>query len=182
MTRMASICAATLIAILPACSAQTTTHKKKPDPKPEPTASELVEYIRGSLLAYSPQDGINDNVDVTFDPAANVLKITGPAGHCDEFLSSLDANNLVWDAFDPSDSVQSREKLLRLTVISVSGKPARICYDKYNHADASILANRARLLFSLSRADEVPDFQKKMTKAFKQLIVLSGGVPEKDIF
>lgn len=182
MTRMASICAATLIAILPACSAQTATHKKKPDPKPEPTASELVEYIRGSLLAYSPQDGINDNVDVTFDPAANVLKITGPAGHCDEFLGALNANEAVWDVFDPSDPHQEREKLLRLTLVSVSGKSARTCYDKDNHVDASMAANRARLLFSLSETENAAKFQETMTKAVKKLIVLCGGTPEKDLF
>jgi hypothetical protein len=182
MTRRSHICAATLIAILPACTAQTTTHKKKPDPKPEPTEPELVEYIRGSLLAYSPQDGINDNVDVTFDPASNVLKIAGPAGHCDEFLGALNANQAVWDVFDPSDPHQEREKLLRLTLVSVSGKVARTCYDKDNHVDAGMAANRARLLFSLTETENVAKFQETMTKAVKKLIVLCGGTPEKDLF
>jgi hypothetical protein len=179
---MASICAATLIAILPVCNAQTSTHKKKPDPKPEPTESELVEYIRGALLAYSPQDGINDNIDVKFDPASKALTIAGPTGHCDEFLGALNANETVWDVFDPSDPHQQREKLLRLTLVSVSGKAARTCYDRDNHVDPSMVANRARLLFSLSDTDSVPKFQETMTKAVKKLIVLSGGTPEKDLF
>jgi hypothetical protein len=59
-----SIVAAVLIAILPGCSAQTATHKKKAPPKPEPTAQELFEYIRGALLSLSPEDGINDNLEV----------------------------------------------------------------------------------------------------------------------
>jgi hypothetical protein len=51
MTQLARICAVTLIAILPACSAQTANHRKKPEPKPEPTAPELFEYIRGARCA-----------------------------------------------------------------------------------------------------------------------------------
>jgi hypothetical protein len=30
--------------------------------------------------------------------------------------------------------------------------------------------------------DPVPKFQENLAKAFKQLIVFSGGAPEKDIF
>lgn len=182
MTRIARICSALLISILPACSAQTASHRKKPEPKPAPTAPELVEYIRGSLLAYSPQDGINDNVDVTFDPVSKTLTIKGPAGHCDEFFGALNANEAVWDVFDPSDPHQQRDKLLRLTLVSVSGKAARTCYDKDNHVDPTMIANRARLLFSLSETDDLPKFQETMTKAVKMLIVMSGGSPEKDLF
>lgn len=36
--KLVSILAAALFALLPACSAQTATHKKKAPPKPEPTA------------------------------------------------------------------------------------------------------------------------------------------------
>ena len=63
MTHLARICAAALILVLPACSAQTPHHGKKPDPKPEPTQQELFEYIRGKLLSLSPGDGINDNLE-----------------------------------------------------------------------------------------------------------------------
>ena len=183
MTRIARICAALLISILPACSAQTSSHRKKPEPKPAPTAPELVEYIRGSLLAYSPQDGINDNVDVTFDPVSKTLTIK-PARQDIAMNSSgaLNANETVWDVFDPSDPHQQRDKLLRLTLVSVSGKAARTCYDKDNHVDPTMIANRARLLFSLSETDDLPKFQETMTKAVKKLIVISGGTPEKDLF
>jgi hypothetical protein len=182
MTQLARMMAATLIAVLPACSAQTIAHKKAPVPKPEPTTPELVEYVRSALLSLSPTDGYNDNLDVSFDSISKVLTITGPGGHCDLFLDALNTNNAVWDEFDASDSITSREKLLRLTLSSVSGRPARTCYDKQNRADMSMLANRARLLFSLARAEEVPNFQEKLGKAFKKLIVLSGGQPEKNFF
>jgi hypothetical protein len=45
-----------------------------------------------------------------------------------------------------------------------------------------VMGNRARFLFSQSKADDLPDFQDKMAKAFKKLIVLTGGEPEKDLF
>jgi hypothetical protein len=178
-----SICAAAvLFALLPFCSAQARSRTKAPDPKPEPTQAELVEYIRAALLSLSPNDGINDNLDITFDSASSVLTVIQPGGRCDEFIGALNANNIVWDVFDPSDSDRQREKLLRLTMVSVSGKSARTCYDKLDHVDANLIGNRARFLFSLPKADEVPDFQTKMAKAFKKLIALSGGAPEKDIF
>src|ERR1019366_1123639 len=94
MTQLARICAAALIAILPACSAQTANHKSKPAPKPEPTAPELFEFIRGSLLTLSPDDGINDNIEVTFNWTSNVMTITQPTGHCDLFLNALTRNFL----------------------------------------------------------------------------------------
>ncbi|HEV2486895.1 MAG TPA: hypothetical protein VGT08_15310 [Terracidiphilus sp.] len=182
MTQLARICAAALIAILPACSAQTANHKKRPDPKPEPTAPELFEYIRGSLLTLSPDDGINDNLEVTFNWTTNVMTIAQPSGHCDHFLNALNTNNVVWDVFDPSDAHQTRDKLVRVTLVSVSGTKARVCYDKMNNVDSSVPTNRVRLLFSITKAEGVPGFQDKMTKALKKLIVLSGGAPENKLF
>lgn len=182
MTKLARISAVILIAILPVCSAQTTTHKKKLPPKPEPTAPELFEYIRGALLSLSPEDGINDNLEVTYDLAKSVLTVTQPGGHCDEFIGALNANDVVWDDFDPSDSRNTRERLVRLTLVSVSGKTARTCYDKAGEVDTTIPDNRVRLLFSYAKADQRPDFSKKMTIAIKKLIALSGGAPEKDLF
>ena len=165
------------------CPAQTATHKKAATtPKPEPTEPELVEYIRGALLSLSPNDGINDNVDVRYDDTTKVLTMTTPSGHCDVFLASLNPNNVVWDTFDPSDSDRQREKLVRLTMVSVLGKTARTCYDRLDHVDTTLTANRARFLFSEAKTDDVPDFQGKMSKAIKKLIVLDGGAPEKDIF
>jgi hypothetical protein len=178
----AAVFAAALLVILPAGFAQTTTHKKRPDPKPEPTAPELFEYVRSALLLLSPDDGVDDNQEVTFDPATGVLTVNQPGGHCDQFLSALDANNVVWDEYDPSDNSHARDRLLRLTLVSVSGKNARICYDKLNHVDASLPENRIRLLFDETKADRWPDFQKKMAKAIKKLIELSGGTPAKDLF
>jgi hypothetical protein len=182
MRQLARISAAVLIAILPACCAQTANHKKRPEPKPDATAPELFEYIRSALLLLSPDDGVDDNQEVTFDPATGVLAVKQPTGHCDQFLNALNVNNVVWDEYDPSDNSHTRDKLLRLTLVSVSGKTARTCYDKANQVDASIPANRIRLLFNETKADQWPDFQKKMTKAVKRLIVLSGGAAEKDIF
>jgi hypothetical protein len=176
------LCAAALLAVLPLCVAQTTSHKKAPEPKPEPTEPELVEYIRGALLSLSPSDGINDNLEVRYDETAKVLTVIGPAGRCDAFLTALDPNHAVWDVFDPSDSERQREKLVRLTMVSVIGKNARTCYDQANHVNLDLIGNRARFLFSQPKADEIPDFQDKMAKAFKKLIVLAGGQPEKDLF
>lgn len=183
MMRLARRGATALLLLTSLCMAQTTAHKKAPPPpKPEPTEPELVEYIRGQLLSLSPSDGINDNLDVRYDETNKVLTLTTPAGHCDIFLSGLNPNNAVWDVFDPSDSDRQREKLVRLTMVSVSGKTARICYDKLDHVDTTLIGNRARLLFSEPKADDVPDFHEKMAKAMKKLIVLVGGAPEKDIF
>jgi hypothetical protein len=171
-----------LIAAMPACFAQNTAPRKKAPPKPPPSQQELFQYVRSALILLSPDDGINDNVEVTFNPAASILAVTQPSGHCDEFLSALDASNPVWDQFDPSDSQQTREKLVRLTLVSVAGKPARICYDKSNEVDTSVPQNRVRLLFSFSKAEQWPLFQEKFAKALKQLIALSGAPPVKDIF
>jgi hypothetical protein len=160
--------------------AQTQAHKK--DPKPLPTAEDYYEYIRGSLLAYSPDDRINDNLEVSLDPTATVLTIKQPDGHCDIFLNALDANALVWDVYDASDSVTSREPLARLTIFSAPGKNARTCYDNDNQVDQTIPGNRARLLFLYAKIPEGSGFETKMTKAMKKLIALTGGDAEKDLF
>jgi hypothetical protein len=157
-------------------------HAKHSDPKPEPTQQELIEYVRGKLLALSPNDGTNDNTEVAFDPATTALTITRPNGRCVNYLNALDANNIVWEIFDPSDTHDSRETLLRLTITSISGKTARACYDKQNHPDKSAPSNRVRLLFSASQAKQSPGFQNNMTKAVKKLVALSGGAPEKKLF
>lgn len=174
--------AALLIAFLPVCFAQTASHARKPTTKPAPTAPELFQYIRSALLLLSPDDGVDDNQEVMFDPATAVLTIKQPGGHCDQFLSAIDANNVAWDLYDPSDETHARDRLLRLTLVSVSGKKARTCYDKQNHVDESIPDNRIRLLFNLTKAEQWPEFQKKMTKAVKSLVALSGGAPTQDPF
>jgi hypothetical protein len=182
MSHLARICAAALFLVLPVCLAQAPQHKKKPVPKPEPTKQELFEYIRGALLSYSPEDDTNDNLEVAFNSDSAVLTVKQPDGHCDHFLNALNANTLVWEVFDPSDSVRSRGQILRLTVVSVTGKAARTCYDNQDAIETDISPNRARFLFSYSKTNQAPDFQTKMTKAMKKLILLSGGTPEKDIF
>jgi hypothetical protein len=161
---------------------QAQTHKKKADPKAEPTSADLFEYIRGSLIEFSPDDRINDNLDAALDPTATVLTIKQPDGHCDQFLSALDANTLVWDIYDASDSMTTRQPLLRLTVVSLPGKHARTCYDNEDQVDNTVPANRARFLFSLAKIPDQIPFQVKMSKAMKKLIALSGGYAEKDIF
>jgi len=183
MLRLVRTSTFALLLIASCCAAQ-TAHKKAPPPppKPEPTESDLVEYIRGQLLSLSPSDGINDNLEVRYDQTNKVLTVITPSGHCDMFITSLDPNNAVWDVFDPSDSDRQREKLVRLTMVSVIGKSARTCYDAQDHVDPTLIGNRARLLFSEPKADDVPDFHDKMTKAMKKLIALTGGAQEKDIF
>jgi len=180
----AGVCAAVLSIAVSVCSAQTAmpVAHKKAAAKPEPTAQDLYAYIRGALLAFSPDDRINDTLEVALDPTATVLTIKQPDGHCDIFLNALDANTLVWDVYDASDSMASRQPLARLTVISVPGKNARTCYDVDNQVDATISGNRARLLFSWGKIPDGSGFQAKMTKAIKKLIALSGGSAEKDIF
>ncbi|HEY6491564.1 MAG: hypothetical protein WCC26_11260 [Terracidiphilus sp.] len=182
MTRWRCLPAAALLLALPFCSAQTHTKKAVKPPKPEPTEPELVEYIRGALLSLSPNDGINDTLEVRYDETSKVLTVIGPSGHCDEFINALNPNNVVWDVFDPSDSERQREKLIRMTLVSVIGKTARTCYDSSDHVAADVLGNRARFLFSQSKADDLPDFQAKMAKALKKLIELTGGESEKELF
>ena len=173
--------------MLPAQTVQPTQpanqrHVKKPAPKPEPTQQDLVEYLHGKLLALSPSDGFNDNLEVAFDASTTAMTVIRPGGRCEIFFNALDANSIVWEIFDPGDTHNPREQLLRLTVNSTSGKAARACYDKENHLDKDAYPNRARFLFSTSKADEFPGFQSDMAKAIKKLIALSGGVPEKNLF
>jgi hypothetical protein len=165
------------------CGAQSKTKQsKKVAPKKEPTAAELFTYMRGALLQYSADDGSNDNLEVAIDPTATVLTIKQPDGHCDIFLSALDANTISWDVFDASDSMQTRAPLARLTVVSVAGKKARTCYDPDNNIDPAPSATRARILFSWEKIPEGSGFQTKFTKAFKKLITQSGGGAEVSLF
>jgi hypothetical protein len=197
------LCAAALAAGLTGCSVQTivravttdtpepqkpapvapkpqfTSHKK--EPKPAPTPQELFEYVRSGLLSLSPSDGANDNLEVAYNPDIYTLTITQPDGRCDIYLNAIDNNSAVWEVIDPSESNRPRAEILRLTVNSMSGKPARTCYDSQNQIDTSVARNRARLFFSLSKAKATPDFTNKMDKAIKELVVASGGAPEKQV-
>jgi hypothetical protein len=134
------------------------------------------------MLAYSPADQVNDNLEIAIDPTATVLTIKQPDGHCDIFLNALDANTIVWDVYDASDSMQTRPPLARLTVSAIAGKRARTCYDTENNTDPSTPSTRARILFSWTLIPDGSGFQTKFTKALKKLIKQSGGMTEKDIF
>jgi hypothetical protein len=184
MRHLVHLCAAVVLLAVPVCSAQTTpaTHHAKKPPKPEPTQQELFDYVRTQLLSLSTSDGVNNNLEVTYDLATSILSITRPDGRCNIFLANLDANSALWETFDPSDTYHTREQVLRLTLTSVNGKSARTCYDEHDQADSSMAANRARLLFSLASANTIPGFTDKMDAAIKKLIVLAGGNPQKDIF
>lgn len=171
MTRLAYICAAALLAALPLCSAQGAPNTKPP----EAGERELFNYIRGELLALSPKDGINDNVEVAFNSAKSVLSITQPDGRCDIYLSSIDPNSLVWEVFNPSDMSHTREEILRLTLTPLNGKSARTCFDSHHRVDTNISGSHARLLFSLTKSNAVPNFADDMGKAIKNLIALAPG-------
>ena len=178
----AGVCAALLAIAVSPCAAQTDVHKKKALPTHELTSAELFDYIHGAMLAYSAEDRVNDNLEISIDPTATVLTIKQPDGHCDIFMNALDANTIVWDVYDASDSMQTRAPLARLTVDAIAGKKARNCYDTDNNPDPSISSSRARLLFSWDAIPDGSGFQTKFTKAFKKLIKLSGGMAEKNIF
>lgn len=182
MKQLRRVCALVLVIVLPACSAQSANHRSRPEPKQDASASELFEYVRSALLLLSPDDGINDNLEVTFDWNKNMMAVAQPGGHCDLFLNALNTNDVAWDLFDPSDAHQTRDKLLRLTLVSVSNTKARICYDKANEVDDTAPSNRVRLLFSYTKAEQWPGFQAKMAKALKRLIVLTGGEEPKELF
>jgi hypothetical protein len=178
-----AVYAAAMAWSVPSCAAQSRSQQSyKVAEKKEPTSAELFAYIHGALLEYSGDDGANDNLEVSIDPTATVLTIKQPDGHCDIFLSALDANTIAWDVFDASDSMQTRAPLARMTIVSVSGKKARTCYDVDNNVDPAIPVSRARILFSWAKIPEGSGFQAKFTKAFKKLIAQSGGASEKDIF
>ena len=196
MKRLAQICAATLLVILCGCgplpsepdqAAQPAPVKRKTvsaqhTKKPEASQQELFDYVRGKLLALSPNDGYNDNQEVSFDPATSILSITQPDGRCDIFLSAIDSNSMIWEIYDPSDTYHARAQVLRLTLTSLSGKKARTCYDAHNQVDTSVPGNRARLLFSLQKTNAVPDFSENMNKAIKKLVTLAGGEAENSLF
>ena len=177
-----AVCAAVLAASAAMGGAQSSTHKKKVEPVKQPTSAELFTYIRGAMIQYSADDGVNDNLEVSIDPTATVLTVKQPDGHCDIFLSNLDANTITWDVYDASDSMQTRAPLARMTVIAAAGKKARTCYDPENNIDPSTPVTRARILFSWEKIPEGSGLQTKMTKAFKKLITMCGGAAEKDIF
>lgn len=164
------------------CVAQSKTHAKKSAPVKEPTSAELFAYMRGTLLQYSADDGVNDNLEVAIDPTATVLTIKQPDGHCDIFLNALDANTISWDVYDATDSMQTRAPLARLTVVSIAGKKARTCYDVENNVDPAPSTTRARILFSWEKIPDGSGFQSKFTKAFKKLITQSGGAAEMSLF
>jgi len=166
----------------PAKAARPASHAKIAEPVPEPTEQELAEYVRGKLLGLSPSDGFNDNLDVRFDPASGTLTVIQPQGRCDHYLGSLDANNLTWDIFDPGDTHNGREELLRLTITSVSGKTARACIDKKGQPEEGTSTNRIRMLFLLAKSEEISGFEKNMATAMRKLIVQTGGAQEKEIF
>jgi hypothetical protein len=158
-------------------------HKtKKSDPKPEPTLEDLLDYLRAKLLTLSPEDGLNDNLEVSYDLATSTISITQPDGHCDISLNAIDANSALWDTLDASDTNHKREEVLRLTLTSQNGKNARVCYDRKNQINPNAAANRVRFLFSHSKADGIPGFMDTMDKAVKKVVALSGGTPEKKIF
>jgi hypothetical protein len=174
---------AMLLALSPAPGlAQSQTTKKTAAPKPEPTSADLFEYVRGALLAYSADDRVNDNLEVSIDPTYTILTIKQPDGHCDIFLRSLDANTISWDVYDATDSAETRSPLARMTVVSSAGKKARTCYDNDNNVDTTIATTYARILFSWDKIPSSSGLQSKMTKAMKKLIKMSGGYAEKDLF
>jgi hypothetical protein len=178
----AGFCATLLALTSSAIPAQTQTHPKKVEPKPEPTSAELFLYIRGGLLEYSPNDRVNDNLDVSLDPTATILTVKQPDGHCDIFLGALDANTITWDVYDASDSMQTRAPLARMNIVSIPGKKARTCYDNDNNIDPSIPTTHVRFLFSWEKIPDGSGFQTRMTKGMKKLIKMCGGYAEKDIF
>ena len=201
----ATLCAAALALSLTGCSVQTivraltsdtqepakpaqlaqkpklASHTKKAEPKPPPSREELFEYVRSRLLSLSPSDGLDDNLEVSYNPEISTLTITQPDGRCDIYLNSIDNNSAVWEIVDPSETNHPRAEVLRLTVNSVSGKKARACYDNQNQIDPTLASNRARLFFSLSKSRATAGFTDKMDKAIKELVVASGGAPEKHI-
>jgi hypothetical protein len=158
-----------------------TGHHKMGEPQLQASQQDIFDYIRGKLLSLSPSDGLNDNLEVTFDPASSVLSVTQPDGHCDIFLDGIDTNSALWETVDPSEPYHTRPAVLRVTMNSRAGKRARVCYNTDGKIDLKMASNRARLLFSLSKAEAVPDFTEKMDKAFKKFVVLSGGAPEEKI-
>ena len=179
----AMVCAAVMAAGAHACLAQSTPQKKKAPPPPPPmTSAELFAYIHGALMEFSAEDTVNDNLDVTIDPTATILTIKQPDGHCDIFLAALDPSTISWDVYDASDSMETRAPLARMTVVALAGKKARTCYDPDNNIDPSTPVSRARILFSWERIPEGSGFQSKFTKAFKNLIKMSGGAGEKASF
>jgi hypothetical protein len=186
---LASICGCSGLlpqAETPAAQAAQPTPKPKPvqhaktEPKPEPTQADLFNYVRGKLLSLSPSDGVNDNQEVTFDAGTSVLSITQPDGRCEISLGAIDASTAIWETFDPSDNLNQRENVLRLTFTSLSGKKARVCYDTHNQVNTSLAGNRARFLFSQRKAGAVAGFTDKMGKAMKKLVLLAGGSAEQD--
>jgi len=176
------LCAGAMAWTAPMSAAQAKPAHKKSAPVKEPTSAELFAYLRGALLQYSADDGVNDNLEVSIDPTATVLTIKQPDGHCDIFLYALDANTISWDVYDATDSMQTRAPLARLNVVSVAGKKARTCYDPENNIDPAPLPTRARILFSWEKIPEGSGFQSKFTKAFKKLITQSGGAAEASLF
>ena len=83
----AGICAAAL-AMVVCLALLRPVPTRRATPSHEPTSAELFDYLHGALLAYSPEDRVNDNLDITIDPTATILTIQQPDGHCDIFMSA----------------------------------------------------------------------------------------------
>ena len=108
MRRLGRVCAVMLMVAAPACFAQ-TPHPAKKASKPEPSELDLFNYVRGKLLALSPSDGINDNVEVALDQDNYVLTITQPDGRCDIFLGAPGGIVLIQPSFQPAQECAEPE-------------------------------------------------------------------------
>ena len=141
-------------------------------------------FLRGKLISLSTQDGHNGVSEITLNESNCTSTVFWEDKTYNSiFWANLDANTISWDIYNPNkNETNTFDKLIRITVASKPDYPARQLFEANGQIDNSKPTNRLRLLFSLPRAADVPDFQNKIEKAVKRLITLCGGEPENHLF
>ena len=146
------------------------TAQRKPEPKPEPTAQELFEYVRSALILLSPDDGINDNLEVTFNPATQ-LDDRNAARRPLRSISRMRSTQTMsaWDVFDPSDASRvPRTALAPYTGLRQRQEGAEPATTRQNKSMQALPANRVRLLFSLSQGGPVAQLPGQIVKGLQE--------------
>lgn len=151
----------------------------------QPTKQQTFDYLRGKLLSLSTQDGSNGITETSF----NDNNCTSTIFYEDKtysiiFWGNLDANAIGWDIFDPNKGGGGNkfDRLIRIAIVAKTGYAARQLFSSNGQIDNTISNIHIRLLFSLSKAADIPSFQNKIEKAVKRLITLCGGEPERNLF
>jgi hypothetical protein len=133
--------------------------------------------MRTKIIALTPSTAGGGASEAVFDADTCTMTISYKNGaKAEVYLNNLDAGGLTWRIFVAGEG----EKLLLLDTIAKQGAVG----ERYWPLASGQTVNRSDpgLSFSLPKAAAVPGFQDKIASAFKHLITLCGGTPERELF